>query len=385
MSNAASRTHYPRSVLFVDDEPMATKWFERMFGTDYVIRCANSAEEALQFMALNGDDVGVIMTDFRMPGRDGLSLLQEVNQTYPRVIKILVSAYADKGLVIEAINQQLVFRVLEKPWDEYLVKGALQAAWAAYDQAFTTRTHVENSVAGMRDSLAFIADELTAPLSVIGSCLNMIQSALADTQTQGSIPPSLKAVMPALQASRRNISYCQNLMLGFTHATRTAFASMDSTPGRASDLAHLLCKELPLTAEQRAWIHVDARDDFSINTKQNLLYLCLSEFVQNAVRALQLHPKEPNIQIQIFDTQSTSGDRTHNIRIVDNGPSLSLEMTERLALRSRLLSNSSDDDLLGVDLMFCEKIMQTLGGSIGIHSTKTSTSVTLLFPFKKEA
>jgi two-component system, response regulator PhcR len=374
------RNRHAKAILFVDDEPMSTKWFDKAFGKDYTIYCANSADSALTLMQLYGDDIAIVVTDFRMPEYSGLELLRALNQTYPWVVKILVSAYADKDLIIQAVNQQLIFRVLEKPWDDHVMRRSLKEALAAFQQSLTTRDHIENSIGGMRDSLVFVATEFNAPLTVIGSCLNMIQNALAEVDASQPIPDRLKDVLPALQASQRNILACQNLMTGFTQSTHTAFASTEANPIQAARLAHLLFTEMPLSKEQQSWIQIEIKDDFLIATKQNLIYLCLTSIVQNALEALENHTVQPLIHIQVINSPTPTAPAGHSIRITDNGPGIPPDALTRIFANRTSTQSDKADNSSGLGLIFCKKIMRSLNGSISVNSTKAGTCVTLHFP-----
>lgn len=374
------RNRHAKAILFVDDEAMSTKWFEKTFGKDYTVYCANSADSALTQMQLYGDDIAVVVTDFRMPEYSGLELLRALNQTHPWVVKILVSAYADKDLILQAVNQQLVFRVLEKPWEDNVMRRSLKEALARFQQALTSRDHMENSIGGMRDSLDFVATEFNAPLTVISSCLNMIQNALSDVDTSQPIPKRLKDVLPALQASQRNILTCQNLMTGFTRSTHTAFASTETSPIHAARLVHLLFTEMPLSMEQQNWIQIEIKDDFLIATKQNLIYLCLTSIVRNALHALQNHTGQPLIQIQVINSPTPTSPAGHSIRITDNGPGIPSDALTRIFANRASPQSDTADDNSGLGLIFCKKIMSSLNGSISVNSTKAGTSVTLHFP-----
>lgn len=374
------RNRHAKAILFVDDEPMSTKWFEKSFGKDYTIYCANSADSALTLMQLYGDDIAIVVTDFRMPEYSGIELLRALNQTYPWVVKILVSAYADKDLIIQAVNQQLIFRVLEKPWDDNVMRRSLKEALAAFQQALTARDHMENSVGGMRDSLVFVATEFNEPLTVIGSCLNMIQSALTEVDASQPIPKRLQDLLPALEASQRNILACQKLMAGFTQSTHTAFASAEASPIQAARLAHLLFTEMPLSKVQKSWIQIEIKDDFLISTKQNLIYLCLTSIVQNALQGLQNSANRPLIQIQVINSPTPTAPAGDSIRITDNGPGISSDALTRIFANRASTQSDPANTSSGLGLILCKKIMHSLNGNISVNSTKAGTCVTLHFP-----
>ena len=73
-----------RQVLFVDDEPHACKWFARLFADEFAILTASGVNEALQLLADHSPRIAVLVTDYRMPVRNGLSLLGAMQQSHPR-------------------------------------------------------------------------------------------------------------------------------------------------------------------------------------------------------------------------------------------------------------------------------------------------------------
>ena len=60
----------------------------------------------------------MVVTDFRMPRRDGLDLLRAVQREFRHLVRLLATAHADKDVAIAAVNEGKVLRILEKPLDE---------------------------------------------------------------------------------------------------------------------------------------------------------------------------------------------------------------------------------------------------------------------------
>jgi two-component system response regulator PhcR len=75
--------------------------------------------------------VSVLVTDFRMPGRHGDELLREIARDYPHIVRVLVTAYADKDALLDALASGEVFRILEKPLGVSTVREVLAEATAA--------------------------------------------------------------------------------------------------------------------------------------------------------------------------------------------------------------------------------------------------------------
>ena len=104
-----------RMVLFVDDEEKILKGLQwGLIDEPYESLFATRAKQALHL--LEKHDIHVICTDMRMPEMNGLELLKIVKQRHPHVVRLILSAYAQVGTLLQAINQGEIFRFITKPW-----------------------------------------------------------------------------------------------------------------------------------------------------------------------------------------------------------------------------------------------------------------------------
>jgi DNA-binding NtrC family response regulator len=102
-------------VLVVDDESDNLDAFRFAFRKSFTLHYAGGAEEALGMLATL--EPAVIVADQRMPGKSGIELLREAKQRYPDTYAILLTAYADLEVLIDAVNSGSVDRYVQKPWD----------------------------------------------------------------------------------------------------------------------------------------------------------------------------------------------------------------------------------------------------------------------------
>ena len=119
---------YNLSILYVDDEPQALKYFAKAYSPLFRIHTCESAKEALAYLESHSDEVGVLISDQRMPEQTGVSLLEAVRGQYPHIVRILTTAYAELDNAIDAVNDGAVFRYITKPWNINDLKGALKNA-----------------------------------------------------------------------------------------------------------------------------------------------------------------------------------------------------------------------------------------------------------------
>lgn len=119
------------TVLFVDDEDNVLKSIDRLFFDDdmRILKAAN-AEEALNIFGK--EEIAVIVSDHCMPGMKGIELLSKVRELSPDTLKILMTAHADLGVAVNAINQGEVFRFIIKPWDNGNLVSTVREAVKRY-------------------------------------------------------------------------------------------------------------------------------------------------------------------------------------------------------------------------------------------------------------
>src|SRR5260370_11079386 len=112
MSTLTEQAEAPRAaILTVDDDPAVSRAvardLRRRYGDQYrIVRAesAASALDALREMKLRGDLVAAILADYRMPEVSGIEFLEQAMDIYPGARRVLLTAYADTGAAIDAIN-----------------------------------------------------------------------------------------------------------------------------------------------------------------------------------------------------------------------------------------------------------------------------------------
>ncbi|MGJ5830244.1 FAD-dependent oxidoreductase [Streptomyces ossamyceticus] len=141
-------------ILTVDDDPGVSRAvardLRRRYGESYRIVRAESGEaalEALRELKLRGDQVAVVLADYRMPQMNGIEFLEQALDVYPGARRVLLTAYADTSAAIDAINVIDLDHYLLKPWDPpeeklYPVLDDLLQAWRAADRTCVGTTKV---------------------------------------------------------------------------------------------------------------------------------------------------------------------------------------------------------------------------------------------------
>ncbi len=126
-------TEAPRyRLLLVDDEVNVLKALQRVFREEnYEVVSAINGAEALQRCA--EQPFQVVVSDYMMPGMNGVELLKKIRQQYPDTIRIMLTGHADAGAVMGAIREGAVYRFILKPWNDDDLRVTIGLALEQYD------------------------------------------------------------------------------------------------------------------------------------------------------------------------------------------------------------------------------------------------------------
>lgn len=105
------------AILYVDDEEKSLKHFDLAFAKTFRVLTASNAQDGFRILEANKDEIGVLITDQRMPGEKGVQLLERTRQLRPRIIRMLATAYTDLDAAIAAVNTGAIYKYVSKPWD----------------------------------------------------------------------------------------------------------------------------------------------------------------------------------------------------------------------------------------------------------------------------
>ena len=385
-----------RTILFVDDEPQGCKWFARLFADEFLIITAGSADEALHMLKERGAEVAVLVTDYRMPVRDGIDLLTVAQRDHRHVVRLLATAYADKDVALAAINQGRVLQILEKPFDDMQVRDALREALAIVEQRDRDRVLIEGRAAAMRETLGFLAHELNTPLATVLGYMDAIKNRYCAPDP--TAPPGVARIvekrpgdtLAMIEAVERRTAYAMSLVATFVQSAREAYPGATPAPVPASRLVATLLNDYPFEDGERAWVSCstggdtggdtagDTGGDFDLPGQRDLLYLVLCTLTKNALLALR-GGHEPRLHIALARLpDGQHGERQGVISFTDNGPGIPPEILSRLThepVTTRAAQGGS-----GMGLLFCRRVVQSMGGLIEVHSEPgQGARVTLLF------
>jgi two-component system NtrC family sensor kinase len=199
-------------VLFVDDEEPNLVVFEAVCGDEFPVLTASSGSAGLELMKQH--EIGVVLTDQRMPGMTGIELLEKVEVDYPDAIRLLITAYSDLQAAEDAINRGHVRRYMRKPWEPETLRAELRDAIDLYH----LNTRVKELEQRLLDTerayslsvvAAGLADEIRNPVGWIRNNLTVIET-------------SVDAAVAALEDSAPNVDRARGTLAQVANAVTDA-------------------------------------------------------------------------------------------------------------------------------------------------------------------
>ncbi len=113
------------TILIVDDEPSILKAMQRVLeDTGYRILVSTSAAEGLE--QITREEIAIVISDNLMPGMSGVDFLSRVKVVSPATERVLMTAHADLGTAVDAINRGGIFRFIAKPWNNDALLSAIE-------------------------------------------------------------------------------------------------------------------------------------------------------------------------------------------------------------------------------------------------------------------
>ncbi|MFD2234285.1 HD domain-containing phosphohydrolase [Phaeospirillum tilakii] len=136
-------------VLLIDDDPHLLSALRRQLGDRFDITTACGGEEGVERVRAAASPFGVVLSDMRMPGIDGIETLRRIRDHAPDTVRMMLTGNADQQTAIDAINQGAIFRFYTKPCPSETLIDGLAAGLEQFRLVTAERDLLEQTLTGV--------------------------------------------------------------------------------------------------------------------------------------------------------------------------------------------------------------------------------------------
>ena len=130
-------------IAFIDDEPRILRSLKMHFRQSHDVFITTDASELMKYVSEH--DVQVVISDQRMPDKQGTEVLRAIKAASPNTLRILLTGYADLNAVIDSVNEGEIYRYITKPWQNDELKKIVNKATEIAQQ---TQEITQNTMQG---------------------------------------------------------------------------------------------------------------------------------------------------------------------------------------------------------------------------------------------
>lgn len=129
-------------ILLVDDDAMLLAGLKRQLRNKFRVETAISGEEAVKMVEKNGP-YAVVVSDYMMPGMNGIEFLSQVKQINQNTIRMMLTGSADMSTAIKAVNEGSIYKFHPKPCPTETLGTAIQSGIDAYQKVTTDQSQLK--------------------------------------------------------------------------------------------------------------------------------------------------------------------------------------------------------------------------------------------------
>jgi len=400
----------PGKILFVDDEQLICEMAHDLFKeSPYELIVANSGPAGLKI--LEKEPVMVVVSDFKMEGMDGIEFLTKVNDTYPDIVRIMITGVAGVEVIIQAINEGKINQILQKPWKTEEFMKAIENAVRRYRNRSTSRSLEEKYMSHTREletrveertrELTLVVDELQkrnekletthqqliqsdkmASLGLmagtiahdISNPLFVIQGNIEILSTRRYLETKDRDLLQSIKGQIRRIESLVQSIRNYSKKSAGTYEKLNLID--AMEEAFLLTRKMVNVKEIEVVTHFPEGIPY-IYGNANQIEQVLMNIIQNGVQAMEI---EGTLTCEIGHTVKVVDEIEQDfwqVTIMDTGAGIPADKLE--VIFDPFFTTKEEGTGLGLNI--CQRIVNEHGGTIEVYSTLgKGTTFVITFP-----
>ena len=414
-----------RIILCVDDEKIVLESLrgelEGKFPDPYALEFAESGDEALEViddLAVNGEQLALIVSDYIMPGLMGDELLTKVREKYPEARQIMLTGQASIEGITNAINNARLYRYISKPWEKNDLLLTVREAVKSYEQDIQLKEHqqiledtvklrteeLEQALADLQNSqeqlvasekmavlgglVAGVAHEINTPVGVGVTAASHLETRIHEVVrlyregelTQEVYEAFLDSASEGAQIILRNLNAAAKLVSSFKLVAVDQSSEAMRTFNLRGYVNTVLLSLQPELKQTRISVSVSGIEDLEMSSYPGDFSQIFTNLIMNSVAHGFEQGKNPgSINIEI----DRSGDEAV-IRYSDTGKGIPPDIISKVFDPFFTTNRQGGKSGLGMHIVY-NIVTQKLKGSISCENTASQGALFIMrIPFSSK-
>jgi signal transduction histidine kinase len=372
------------NILFIDDEPNNLVVFKNSFFRYYNIITADSGEKGLKFLEEN--EIHLVITDQKMPGMTGVQFLEKVVELYPSTLRMIITAYSDIEVIIQAINKCGIYQYILKPWDSRDLKNTIDNALQAYQlakdnddlvaklkrsnetlelkvQERTEELKLKNNeleeINKIKDKMfTIISHDMKDPMVSLAVLLEVLSNAGKSFSTD-----KVEDYLLKVQSYVRNVLDLLNNLLEWSRSRVEG-----SNPVLEQiNINKLICEnmeifQVPANLKQIRLEPYKNREELFVMGDEQMLNLVLRNLLSNAIK---FSSEDGRVGVEVCEEEESI-----RVKVMDTGVGIPDHIREKLFINgySHTERGTAQEKGVGLGLSLCKEFMELQDGSLQVKS-----------------
>ncbi|MHC4874361.1 MAG: sensor histidine kinase [Planctomycetota bacterium] len=354
------------NVLAIDDEPGMRSGIERTVErlkldvsdvgeqVTFDIKTRGSAEEGLEVVDEQVPDI--LLLDYKLPGMDGLELLNKINGRGLDMLTIMITAYASIETAVTATKKG-AYDILPKPFTPADIKYTLKKAVTRILLARRAKQLEEEKKSVRFEFIRVLGHELKAPLGAVAGYLYMLRD-----EALGS---EVKAYSNAVTRSISRLDQMQKLIVDLLDMTRIESGKKERSlvPVNLKTVADDAAALVETSAADRGiTVKVDVPDNMEINADRGELDMIFNNLTSNAVK---YNRDNGSVNLRV-----AKSDKVVTVEVADTGIGMSEDEMKKLFREFYRIRNDKTREVMGsgLGLSILRKLAELYDGEVNVDS-----------------
>jgi len=341
---------------------------------------------------LEQEPVKVILSDQKMPDISGVEVLRQVKEIKPAVLRILFTGYADIQVAEDAINQGEVYRFINKPWDDTVLKATIKEAIERFDllehnrqlteqikeqneELLSLNQKLQNMYEAQRSFSSTVSHELKTPLAAIKMAIDIIMS-----ETPGALNGQQKDF---LQKAKNNVDRLGRLVHDILSLTRleSGKTKLELIEGDlAATIKDVVEIQSSVASQKNIYLKMEKEEALpAVAFDQDKIHQVLHNLISNAIKFTE----QGGITVSV----AANNEKNYvQVAVQDTGYGIAEADIPKLFNKFQQLGDPEKrkEGGTGLGLAICKEIVSQHQGKIWVESSAgKGSSFCFLLPIKE--